>query len=112
MLAAERYRLKHNRWPEKIDDLKGFVAKETLIDPCDGKLLRLRREPDGLVIYSVGINGVDDGGTAESLKPGIHETHSLDIGFRLWDVAHRHQPPVPRPPPDEDGPPGPPPHER
>src|SRR5207249_6684909 len=67
MLAAERYRLKHNHWPEKIDDLKDFAAKETLIDPCDGKPLRLRREPDGLVIYSVSINGVDDGGTAQTL---------------------------------------------
>jgi hypothetical protein len=105
ILAAERYRLKHSRWPEKIDDLKDLAAKETLIDPCDGKPLRLRCEPDGLVIYSVGSNGVDDGGTEETLRG----RDSLDIGFRLWDVAHRRQPPVPRPPPDDDLPPGGPP---
>jgi hypothetical protein len=97
MLAAERYRLKFNRWPEKIHDLRDFAAKETLIDPCDGKPLKLRREPDGLVIYSVGVNGLDDGGTAESLKG----PDPLDIGFRLWDESHRRHPPVLRPPSDD-----------
>jgi hypothetical protein len=96
ILAAERYRLKNNRWPEKIDDLKEFAARETLIDPFDGKQLRLRREPDGLVIYSVGVNGIDDGGTPESLV-----ANGLDVGYRLWDVDKRRQPPVPRPPPPE-----------
>ncbi len=109
MLAAERFRLKQHRWPAKIEELKDYTAKETLIDPCDGKPLRLRREADGLVIYSVSVNGIDDGGTEETLKG----SERLDEGCRLWDVAKRRQPPVPRPPPlDEEGPPGGPPPQR
>ena len=97
--------MKNNRWPARIEELKDLVTKETLIDPCDGNPLRLRREKDGLVIYSIGVNGVDDGGTVESLKP-----NGLDVGFRLWDVAQRRQPPKPPKPkePDEGlGGPGP-----
>ena len=94
MLAAERFRLKENRWPETTAELKTLTAADTLIDPCDGKPLRLRREADGLLIYSVGVNGVDEGGKLEEDR---------DIGYRLWNPASRRQPakPLKPKPPDE-----------
>ena len=90
--AAERYRQKHDAWPEDLDALvaKGFL-KEAPLDPFDGKQLRWRRLPDGVVIYSVGIDGVDNGGTIDRSQP---LARGADLGFRLWDPASRRQPPL------------------
>ena len=60
-------------------------------DPFDGAPLRLRRVPGGLVVYTVGPDGVDDGG---SLDPGRLVEPGTDLGFRLWDVVARRRPPV------------------
>jgi hypothetical protein len=57
---------------------------------------------DGVVIYSVGPNGVDDDGV--SIRYGPKEKDPLDYGFRLWDPDKRHQPPAPKAvPKDEKG---------
>jgi len=61
-------------------------------DLYDGMPLRLRRLEDGLVIYSVGPDGQDNGGHLDRKSPTNPGT---DLGFRLWDVAKRRQPPVP-----------------
>ncbi len=85
-LAAERYRMAEGRWPESLDVLVPRYLDAVPSDPFDGQPLRLRRLPDGLVIYSVGTDGVDDGGNLDRKKPTAPGT---DIGFRLWDVARR-----------------------
>ncbi len=87
-LAAERYRKKHGHWPEKLDELiPGELAKAEA-DPFTGESLRMRRLDDGLIIYSIGTNRVDDGGviTAKTGEPP-------DIGVRLWNVGQRGQEP-------------------
>jgi hypothetical protein len=87
-LAAERYRLANGRWPESLSGLVPAYLKEVPRDPYDGAPLRLRRLADGLVIYSVGVDGKDNGGT-------LGVTVGTDTGFRLWDVEHRRQPAPP-----------------
>jgi hypothetical protein len=88
MLAAERYRKANGRWPEKITDLVPRFLAKVPIDPFDNKPLRLLRTKEGLTIYSVSVDGVDDGGKLDDrLFPGT------DYGFRLWDVSKRRQPP-------------------
>ena len=65
------------------------VPKDTFAErpPC------CRRTEDGLVIYSVGVDGKDNGGIlGNGVAPGT------DIGFRLWDVEHRRQPAPPMKP--------------
>ncbi len=96
MVAAERYRLKHNRWPANIEELVGMANAEVLTDPCDGRALRLRREQDGLVIWSVGIDGIDNGGVYD---PTV--VIGKDEVVRLWDGAHRRRPPTTRPMPEK-----------
>jgi hypothetical protein len=88
-LAAERYRLKHGRWPESLADLKGEFLRDVPADPFDGKPLRYRRDGEGVVVYAVGPDGKDDGGDRATLN-----THKdgTDLGFRLWDVDKRRQP--------------------
>jgi hypothetical protein len=65
-------------------------------DPWDGRPLRYRRLPDGAVVYSVGADGVDNGGHFDRKEP---LAEGNDLGFRLWDVKSRRQPPPePKPP--------------
>ena len=55
------------------------------LDPYDGQPLRYRRLADGIAVYSIGKNGVDDGGdTTNAGNP-----HGTDEGVRLWDVSER-----------------------
>ena len=53
--------------------------------------LRLARRSDGIVVYSVGEDGTDEGGAIAS----DGAAKATDIGVRLWDVAQRRQPPLP-----------------
>jgi hypothetical protein len=93
MLAAERYRRAHGRWPATPDELvKGGLLKAVPGDPfAAGRPIKFAKRTDGLTVYSVGQNGVDDGGDLTKDANGL----SADQGFRLWDVAARRQPPLP-----------------
>jgi hypothetical protein len=95
-LAAERYRRAHGRWPEALDRLTPELLPAVPLDPFDGMPLSCARLDDGLVLYSVGFDGKDDGGR---LVAPWASNQSGDLGIRLWDVKHRRQPPpdaVPR----------------
>lgn len=60
--AVERYRLATGSLPAQLSDLASAPVGGTPEDPFDEQPLRYRREGDGYVLYSVGPNGVDDGG--------------------------------------------------
>jgi hypothetical protein len=92
LVAAERYRMKNKTWPDKLEQLTPGLLKSVPLDPFDGKPMRYRKLGDGVVVYSIGSNGVDDGGNIDrSLVP------SPDEGYRLWDVKARRQPPGGKP---------------
>jgi len=97
-IAAERYRVDRGQWPASLDELAkdGWIAAVPL-DPCDGQPLRYKLVADGVLIWSVGLDGVDDGGRVNRdswTAPGG------DLGFRLWNVGFRRQAPLP-PQPDD-----------
>lgn len=102
-LAVERFRIAHDRWPESLAELPP-LADHVAIDPFGGDRLRYRKLPDGVVIYSLGPDGADDGGIAhDPRKNAINAQETgTDIVFRLWDVSERRQPPPPPPPPPAD----------
>jgi hypothetical protein len=91
LLALERHRRRAGAWPGKLEELAPKLLSAVPLDPFDGKPLRYRIVADGLVVYSVGPDGSDDGG---SVAPGPHGK-AKDIGFRLWDVKQRRQQPKP-----------------
>ena len=64
-LATLRYRARHRRLPEALDDLVPGFVECVPPDPYDGEPLRYRTEEDGFVLYSIGRNGRDDGGRVE-----------------------------------------------
>ena len=82
-LAALRYRDKHGRLPDALQALVPDFAPTVPPDPFDGKPLRYRKDGDGLVLYTVGENGKDDGGDTAR-----REGKQPDIGFRVrWPKA-------------------------
>jgi hypothetical protein len=70
------------------------------LDPFDGQPLRCKLLPDGVVVYSVGYDGADNGGVINRESPS---TAGTDLGFRLWNPEVRRQTPLPPPPPEADG---------
>jgi hypothetical protein len=95
-VAAERYRRDKGRWPEALTDLVPDYLAQVPTDLFDGGPLHYRRLEDGVVVYSVGPDGQDDGG--KIVRRG-NPRSDADIGIRLWDVARRRQPaPPPEPP--------------
>jgi hypothetical protein len=83
-LAVERYRLDQQGWPESIDQLIPGYLEKTPADPFANGPIQLRRLPDGLVIYSVGFDRIDDGGRVDP-----QTRNGPDQGFRLWDLPVR-----------------------
>ena len=61
-IAAERFRLKNNSHPAKLDDLVPEFLGAIPIDPFSGQPLRIASSPEEIVVYSVGVNGIDDQG--------------------------------------------------
>jgi hypothetical protein len=96
-MALERYRLANGRWPEVLNQLVPAFLAGIPDDPFDTGPLHYRRLEDGVVVYSVGPDGEDNGGVLARQNPKVPKT---DLGFRLWDPARRGQPPAPKTPPD------------
>jgi hypothetical protein len=68
-VALKRFQLRHGKFPEKISELAPEFLPATPLDPMDGKQLRYKRNDDGtFLLYSVGVDGVDDGGDASPPK--------------------------------------------
>jgi hypothetical protein len=86
-VAAEQYRRAKGHWPAALDELVPQYLTAVPRDPFDRQPLKLARWADGIVIYSVGTDGKDDGG---DLTGGPGRGH--DDGIQLWDVSRRRQP--------------------
>jgi hypothetical protein len=102
-IAAERYRRRHSAWPPAPGALvtANFLT-EVPTDPYDGQPLRYRVLPDGLVIYAVGPDGLDNQGVMNRQN---YQEKNTDLGFRLWNTNQRRQPPFELLPlPKEDDP--------
>jgi hypothetical protein len=62
-IALKRYELRHHQFPTTLDQLTPDLLPSVPIDCMDGQPLRYRLNYDGtFLLYSVGENGVDDGG--------------------------------------------------
>lgn len=80
--ALERFRLDKGEYPESLARLVPRYQKEIVLDIFTGKPLIYHRYQDGaFILYSVGQNGVDDGGTIVLGKSGVVQ---LDEGDLVW----------------------------
>jgi hypothetical protein len=97
MLAAERYRLAHGDWPRSIEELVPTYLDQPINDPLGPGTIHLKRSDDGLLIYSIGGDGEDQGGPIRvELDRGSNSSFvrgaSTDVGYRLYDVLQRRRP--------------------
>ena len=91
-VAVERFRQRHHRWPENLAELSPALLERVPADPYDGKPIRYRKLDDGVVIYTVGPDGADNGGKIGKDRRYRSIPASTDVGVRLWDVNQRRQP--------------------
>jgi len=84
-IALKRYQLKHGNYPPDLNSLVPEFVSAVPLDPVDGQPLRYKLNSDGtFLLYSVGENGVDDGGNP-ALEKGVESSsfnwqnpHALD----------------------------------
>jgi hypothetical protein len=62
-IALKRYHLQHSAYPASLNELVPAFLPAVPVDFMDGKPLRYKLRPDGdFLLYSVGEDGIDDGG--------------------------------------------------
>jgi hypothetical protein len=93
-LAAERYRLRHHDWPATVEKLVLEFLSVVPLDPYNGQPLRYRKFDDGIVVYSIGPDGKDNGGVLDLER----RVQGKDIGCRLWNPTQRAREPAPEAP--------------
>lgn len=81
--AIERFRLVHGQLPDNLNELVPQFLSAVPVDPFDGALLRYHRLAKGYVIYSVGIDGHDDGGREKPADWKSSDKTSYDITFTV-----------------------------
>jgi hypothetical protein len=83
--GLERFRLAEGHYPEKLDELVPRFASALPQDVINGEPLKYRRTEDGrFVLYSVGWNEKDDGGTVAK-TPGSTPHQDFEQGDWVWE---------------------------
>ena len=81
-IALQRYHLRHSAWPDTLDQLVPDFLAQVPSDFMDGKPLRYKPVKDGrYLLYSVGENGIDDGGDGSPPLPVAGVMPSTTIRF-------------------------------
>ena len=84
--ALERYRLANGQFPETLAALVPRFIDRFPHDLINGQPLKYRRTDDGqFILYSVGWNETDDGGTVGLTKKGSPDWHQADWVWRYPD---------------------------
>ena len=67
-IAIERFRRKHGRLPENLDALVPDFLEKVPLDPFDDRPMRFKSADGVILIYSVGADGIDNGGVEDAGK--------------------------------------------
>ncbi|MGV3526808.1 MAG: hypothetical protein ACO1RX_21500 [Candidatus Sericytochromatia bacterium] len=87
-LALLAYASEHGEYPSTLQELVPAYLPELPLDPFGGRPFRYRRELTGPVVYSVGINGRDDGGQ------GFYGRHQRQRGCSGEEMVFARQVPL------------------
>ncbi len=78
-IALGRFRLAHGSLPQDLRELTPELLAQAPCDPMSGKALHYRPGQDGgFLLYSVGLDGIDDGGNPTTASSTNH--------FGFWDA--------------------------
>ena len=81
-IALERYRLAHGEYPDSLDALAPQFMEKIPHDIINGEPLHYRLDDARFVLYSVGWNERDDGGTVGLTKNGNVDPDKGDCVWR------------------------------
>ncbi len=95
-IAAERYRVRHGKFPETLDTLIPNYLPKLYLDPYTDQPFAYRKTADGVVIHSKGPEGNYQGDFFDTVRKEGVETNWSNrmLEFRLWDPGHRRLPPL------------------
>lgn len=82
-IALKRYELQHQQFPPSLDALVPDFIAQLPLDPMSGQPLGYRTNQTGYVLYSVGEDGVDDGGDSQP-SPGVIATDIWSGRDAVW----------------------------
>jgi hypothetical protein len=81
-LALELYHREHGKWPESLNELSPKYLPTLPADPITGKPLHYKIVGDQPIVYSVGVDGDDDGGRLAKNKDGeLHPEYAQPNHF-------------------------------
>lgn len=81
-IALERYRLAHGNYPDSLNALAPQFMEKIPNDIIGGEPLHYRRTGNSFILYSVGWNGTDDGGTVVLTRGGALDWEKGDLVWR------------------------------
>ncbi len=89
-LALELYHRDHKKWPVSLAELSPQYLPRVPVDPITGKPLHYKVVNGQPLVYSVGVDGVDDGGRAtENIGTGAQLDHIPPNYFERQHEAAR-----------------------
>jgi hypothetical protein len=71
--ALRLFRSEHGRWPASLNELVPDLLSKVPADPFSDRPIVYRCTDDGYLLYSVGGNGVDDGGQRATIFGAVQE---------------------------------------
>ena len=85
--SLERFYVKHQHYPDSLEALIPSFLAETPIDPMSGRLWNYHPKDKlkGYKLYSVGKNGIDEGGIFRSEKPTGPKVSTDDIVWEIYE---------------------------
>jgi len=85
IIALRRYKNKHGRWPESLDDIKTLVPAEVFVDPINGSSFVYKLTDDNFTLYSKGKNNIDEDGRYNSRwDPNTLQNTVEQDDFLIW----------------------------
>ncbi|MHC4467441.1 MAG: hypothetical protein ACYSYW_12925, partial [Planctomycetota bacterium] len=70
IIGLRRYKNKHGYWPRHLDETSVFVGEDVLVDPSNGGEYAYKVKDDGFVLYSKGMDKIDNEGFNYRRDPG------------------------------------------
>jgi len=91
-LAAERFRLATGRWPDDLSALVPQYLDAVPVDPFDGQPIRFKRTDEGVNIWCVGDDMVDNGGDIKRFERLSSCEKPADWGWIMLNPDQRNRP--------------------
>jgi len=85
LIALRRYKNKHGRWPDTLDEIKSLAPPEVFVDPISGDSFVYKLADDTFRLYSKGQNNIDeDGQRNRTYDPNTTEFTQHKDDWLLW----------------------------